>query len=177
MAKEKLSASQQKMKSIFDQHAERRVFAEGDCVLALLPLVTSPFQARFSGPYEVLKQLSDLNYLISTPDRRKKTQLCHVNLLKPYLDRVPSMPDVGKQLSVGETRPVCSIGRTSTIHVPEVVAAEVEDGMPELDPSVLPGRLKNSETLCNLEGLLGHLPQPDQSELGKTIFIISSPFW
>lgn len=32
--------------------------------------------------------MSDQNYLIATPDRRSSTQLCHVNLLKPYYVRV-----------------------------------------------------------------------------------------
>ena len=44
----------------------------------------SPFHAKFGGPYEVLKKVSDENYLIATPNRRKSSQLCHVNLLKPY---------------------------------------------------------------------------------------------
>lgn len=35
-------------------------------------------------PYTVFKQMSDQNYSISTPYQRKKTQLCHVNFLKPY---------------------------------------------------------------------------------------------
>ena len=31
--------------------------------MALLPLVSSPFHAKFMGPYTVTKQLSDQNYL------------------------------------------------------------------------------------------------------------------
>lgn len=32
----------------------------------------------------VEKRLADRNYLIETPDRRKRVQLCHINLLNPY---------------------------------------------------------------------------------------------
>lgn len=64
------------------------MFLPGDQVLALLPIVTSSFQATFSGPYSVVKKLADQNYLIATPDRRSSTQLCHVNLLKPYYVRI-----------------------------------------------------------------------------------------
>lgn len=106
-------------------------------VLALLPLVTSPFQVKFSGPYEVPKQLSELNYIISTPDWRKKTQLCHVDLLKPCFHQVTSEPGFVEQSSMGGGHPVCSVGRVST--TPKVVAAEVEDGLPDLDPCVLHG--------------------------------------
>lgn len=55
----------------------KRQFTEGDQVLVLLPVIGSPFQAKFVGPYTVVRQLSELNYLISTPDRRKRNQLCH----------------------------------------------------------------------------------------------------
>lgn len=120
------------MKSIFIQHAARRVFTVGDCILALLLLVTSPFQVKFSGPYEVPKRLFELNYIISTPDYRKETQLCHVDLLKPYFHQVTSEPGVVEQSSMGGGHPVCSVGRVST--TPKVVAAEVEVGLPDLDP-------------------------------------------
>ena len=60
------------------------VLSPGDQVLTLLSVVGSPFQTKFSGPYSVLRQVSDVNYLISTPDQRRSTQLCHGNMLKPY---------------------------------------------------------------------------------------------
>lgn len=87
LAKEKLSSAQDKMKRLYDRRAVRRVFSQGDKVLALLPMVGSPFQAKFLGPYTVVKQLSEQNYLVATPERRKHHQLCHVNLLKPYYSR------------------------------------------------------------------------------------------
>ena len=68
------------MKRLYDRIAERCVFSPGDQVLALLPNVGSPFQAKFMGPYNVVKRLSEQNYLVATPGRRKQNQLCHVNL-------------------------------------------------------------------------------------------------
>ena len=53
------------MKERYDRRAELHEFSEGDRVLALCPLMSSPFQAKFMGPYTVLKRASDLNYLIS----------------------------------------------------------------------------------------------------------------
>ncbi|KAL7857740.1 hypothetical protein AOLI_G00178420 [Acnodon oligacanthus] len=75
------------MKRLFDRRSEVRVFQPGDQVLALLPVVGSPLQAKFAGPYAVVRQVSDLNYLLVKPDRRKATRNCHVNLLKPYYAR------------------------------------------------------------------------------------------
>ena len=67
------------MKEIFDRDTDL-----GDQVLALLPIPGSPFWAEFSGPYDIVFQVTDQDYLIPSPNRRKSTQLCHVNLLKSY---------------------------------------------------------------------------------------------
>lgn len=70
LAKQQLALSQEKMKSWYDRHAERRTFSLGDQVLALFPVVCSPIQAKYAGPYTAVKQVSELNYIISTPERR-----------------------------------------------------------------------------------------------------------
>ena len=46
-----------------------------------------PFKARYYGPYTVAKKLTDVNYTVNTPGRRKQKQLCHINMLKKYIDR------------------------------------------------------------------------------------------
>ena len=58
---------QVKMKHLYDRKAEQHQFSPGHRVLALLPLVTAPFQAKFTGPFTVLRQVSEQNYLLSTP--------------------------------------------------------------------------------------------------------------
>lgn len=93
------------MKATFDRRAEQRQFSPGDQVLALLPVVGSPFQARFCGPFTVEKQVSEHDYLISLP--KNKTKLCHINLLKPY-DVREATTDTGADVSVGN--PVCCSG-------------------------------------------------------------------
>lgn len=45
-----------------------------------------PFEAKFDGPYVVQRKVSEENYVIGTPGRRKATKLCHVNLLKPFYE-------------------------------------------------------------------------------------------
>ena len=50
--------------------------------MELFPFVGNPLKAKYSGPYKMVKKISDTNYLVSTPGRRKETQVCHINMLK-----------------------------------------------------------------------------------------------
>ncbi|CAI9731147.1 Hypothetical predicted protein [Octopus vulgaris] len=75
------------MKQRYDGKSQKRSFPLDSKVLALLPVLGSSLKARFSGPYKVVKQLNNLDYVIETPDRRKKQQVCHVNMLKPFYER------------------------------------------------------------------------------------------
>lgn len=155
-AKENLRAAQKSMKVQYDRRAELQEFSAGDQVLALTPLVSSPFQAKYSGPFTVKERVSDLNYLLATPGRRKAVRLCHVNLLKPYFQR-----SVGGSGSAGEGSPVLVVG-TGAVQ-PE------GDGVPGPDDGVLSGRLKNSDSLSRLDVLLAHLPVAQRSELAALI--------
>ena len=68
------------------------------------------------------RKKSDLYYEIETPDRRKGTRVCHVNLLKPYYDR-----DCGRAGCLGGTK------LESGSHVTEVksvlAASSVENSL------------------------------------------------
>ena len=44
-------------------------------------------KAQFHGPYEVARKIIDLNYVVNTPNRNKATQMCHINMFKPYYER------------------------------------------------------------------------------------------
>ena len=79
-AKSNLKKAEGKMKQNFDKNTKERSFKSGDKVLALFPIPDRPPQARYFGPYTVEKKASDLNNIITTPDRRKQKQLCHINM-------------------------------------------------------------------------------------------------
>lgn len=156
LAREKLGSSQQKMKQKYDRKAELRGFSPGDKVLALLPLINSPFQAKYFGPFTVLRRVSDLNYVIETPGRRKSSQLCHVNLLKAYHSRDPVAS--------------ISTGSSASAAVPVTVSSSlsfVGEESEELGASeeILIGRLKNSETLQHLDEMVGHLDSEKRDQL------------
>lgn len=169
LAKTNMSAAQSRMKCWFDKRARKRSFNPGDQVLLLLPVPGSALQARYSGPYTVKKKVNDRNYVISTPDRKRLNRLCHVNMLKPYLTRVPPpLPSIARTESVlalsgAETAnefrgaevqsdALC----TTTVIDPELVEIEVTDVVSPSD-EVVKGRLKNSDMLLNLDKCCSHL--------------------
>ncbi len=75
LAREHLITAQSRMKTRYDKRSVNRSFQSGDSVLVLLPESGSVFRAKFSGPYEVKEKLSDTNYVIYTPERRRKTRV------------------------------------------------------------------------------------------------------
>ena len=60
------------MKLHYNENAQDRNFEPGDKVLTLLPIPGRPLQARYYGPCTVDKKLSDVNYIVNTPGRRKR---------------------------------------------------------------------------------------------------------
>ena len=73
------------MKESYDKQTETCLFEPGDQVLALLPVVGSPFQARFSGPYTVKSRMSDRDYLVYTPDRSGAVGSCEFIEILPFV--------------------------------------------------------------------------------------------
>ncbi|XP_076067656.1 uncharacterized protein LOC143040447 [Oratosquilla oratoria] len=93
-ARETLQSGQGPMKQKYDRKANVREFKQGDRVLVLLPFQSKPLRAKFSEPYVVTKRVGKLNYIVASPDKRRKQQLCHLNMLKAYQERDKS--DVGE---------------------------------------------------------------------------------
>ena len=77
MAKRNLQESQSKMKVWYKRKAKSRCFEPGDRVLVLFPFVGNPLQAKYSGSYKVVKKISDTNYLVKTPGRRRETRVSY----------------------------------------------------------------------------------------------------
>ncbi|XP_013877072.1 uncharacterized protein LOC106526897 [Austrofundulus limnaeus] len=169
VARKKLTKVQSKMKKRYDCKTENKEFFPGDKVLALTPLLTSPFQAKYSGPYAVLERLSDQNYLISTPARRSDKNLFHVNLLKPYVSR--DLSDGVSAMSAA-SHPVCL-----SISSGDSVVADLKTDDPlSPDDAMVTGRLKNSDYLKRLKELLGHLEPLQQEQLSQLITNFPSLF-
>ena len=146
LARANLVSAQKSMKSRYDLNTVNRTFKPGQKVLALLPVSGNPLRARYFGPYVIDKKLSDLNYVVVTPDRRKQTQLCHVNMLKPYVDR----------------------DSTVTVHPVNVVTSDPDEVVSSCSENFnLPGtaKLTNSDILQDLDSKLSHLLPSQRQDL------------
>lgn len=148
LAKENLVIAQGKMKVHFDRTSKLREFKQGDKVLAYLPSPGSPMSARYKGPYEILKKVNDTNYVIATPDRKKPTQVMHINLLKLYVTRDPA--DDYKRLPCTA---INVLDNTTDIH----------------DVITLDNSSSNSNIMSNLPSFLVHLTQEQKSDIIKLI--------
>lgn len=154
VARESLEVAQKKMKCRYDRKSVQRTFNKGDQVLLLLPMVGSALSARFSGPYEVVRKISNTDYVIGTPDRKRKTRVCHVNMLKTFHNR-EAVQNVllADEITVPVSSPVL------------VACAAVEIADPEDDGVILRhtyqqcARLTNSEVLTDFAFHVSHLSE------------------
>ena len=150
LAKENLKISQDKTKSWYDCKAKMRTFKAGDKVLVLLPLRGNPLQAKYHGPYEILRKVNDLNYIVKTPDRMKAQQFCHINMLKPYFEK----PQVV----------LSSVSKNAIEN--ECLS---ENLMSDIDKPVN-SKLCNSMILANLDTKLEHLSEKERHELSTLLY-------
>ncbi|XP_076043861.1 uncharacterized protein LOC143026954 [Oratosquilla oratoria] len=149
IAAEHLDESQSRAKHWFDKKARYREFQPGDLVLVLLPFKGNVFQAKFQGPYRVIKRVGEVNYVVATPERRRKQWLCHINMLKDYAHTS------GEPLGA----PVCL---TNPVN-PAEVEGEVEVG--PLPVSCAEAWGENTAARAVLETGLGHLNDEQKEEL------------
>ena len=90
-ASDNMKISKEQMKVNYNKKTKVRHFKVVDNVLVYFPVPGSPLKHKFSGPYKITKVINKLNYVISTPDGKKSTQLVHVNLIKHYHGKITSV--------------------------------------------------------------------------------------
>lgn len=76
--------NKKKEKVYYDRNCRKRKLNVGDKVLLLLPTSTSKLLAEWKGPYEVVRKLNKVDYVIRVGDVEKTY---HVNMLKQFKDR------------------------------------------------------------------------------------------
>ena len=84
LVRENLTRAQQQQKHWYDRTAVEREFQTGDQVLVLLPTDTSKLLARWQGPYQILRRIGKVDYLVNMHDKRKKKRVLHVNMLQKW---------------------------------------------------------------------------------------------
>ena len=121
----------------------------------MLPVVGNPLQAKYSGPYKVVKKISDTNYLVRTPGRRKETQVCHINMLKAYHEKPkPELVTLNNRL-----------GLESPTHSKDCVGQVAAKEEVRLGNDQQPIKQQNSQILNDLCTKLSHLPSVQRKEL------------
>lgn len=99
---------------------------------------------------------------MSTPGRRKKTQLCHVNMLKAYHSR--ENIDFGKSKGDDIISDVTlNVTSDKSYEGGEEIRATQPEG--DFEVTVQPVKLGNSQVVNNLGSKLSHLTQPQAKEL------------
>ncbi|GBM51196.1 Retrovirus-related Pol polyprotein from transposon 17.6 [Araneus ventricosus] len=91
LAVERMTEAQVKRKVWYDKNAVRRKFQVGDQVLVLATSKQNKLAVQWTGPGVIESQLSDTNYIVKMTNKNDKTQIYHVNLLKPYHQRPESV--------------------------------------------------------------------------------------
>ena len=148
LAHKNLRTAQISMKELYDQKSKVRSFSVGDKVLVLLPIVSNPMKARYQGPYVISSKIDELNYIVSTPDRKKDTQLCHANMIKEYYAR--------------------SIESDSVLSVQDIDFEIKNDNQN--------ARLANSDIMKDMKSLTNHLPSDEGNSLENLIVEFKSIF-
>ena len=115
-AKANISSTQKSVEEKYDADIAERNFQPGLKVLALLPVPGNTLSSRFFVPYVIEKKLNDLSYTIVTPDKRKQTQWCHINMLKPSVERSSNLVEGLANVNVVVSEPKeLSVELSSTV--------------------------------------------------------------
>ena len=77
--------AQQKAKVRYDRKSRAIKYQPGDLVLVLQTQPIKPLTMRYTGPHKVLKQTSQVDYLIEFLNTRKPQRVIHCNLLRNIL--------------------------------------------------------------------------------------------
>ena len=152
------------MKVWYDRKTKLWCFEPGDRVLVLFPVVGNPLQAKYSGPYKVVKKNSDKSYVVRTPHRLKETQVCHISMLKAYHEKIKTKL-VTLNNKLGLENP------THSKDCADLEAKKAEDTESEvrLGNDQQPIKLQNSQILNGLGTKLSYLPSVQRKELAAVI--------
>lgn len=172
-AAENLRQAQKAQKLWYDQYARHREYQPGQKVLLLLPTSTSKLLAKWQGPYVITRKMGPVTYEVHHPDKGKKTQVYHVNLMKEWKER--TIADTKVKLENTEMKvEVAEVKRQEAkVMMVRKVEADGEDGE---DVQAWRPRTAEAVTLDHLKGdlrkdlleVFGCFPSLFQPRPGRT---------
>jgi hypothetical protein len=93
---EKLEKAQQAQAAIYDLSADDINLPIPSSVMQRVGQqkkgISKKLAFLWEGPYEVIKRISTVTYLVRAPGKKRAPWICHVDRLKPYYS--PSVPDI-----------------------------------------------------------------------------------
>ena len=126
LASEKEENERIKRKGYYDRKAISRSFEPGDMVLVLNSNRINKLDVHWIGPGEVLRKLSDTNYIVTLPGkcgRDDRSKVYHINMLKRYFTR----EGIVNYLSALATQ----VAPDLEIEIPEISGKEQYGNWPE----------------------------------------------
>ena len=151
-----LKQAQKQQKRWYDRTASEREFQTGDQVLVLLPTETSKLLAKWQGPYQVLRRVGKVDYLVDMHDRWKRKRVLHINMLQKW-----HKPTVTATSYMADEVPV---DREET----EVPVWNEDDGS---DPKLMIGSQLTSDERKEMEELLQRYASVLQNQPGRTTLV------
>lgn len=142
-AQSQLSQHQDRSIKLWGMKAVPRTFNVGQKVLAFLPASGNPLQKKYNGPYIIKEKINPVNYIIESPDRRMKTQLVHINLIKEYISRTPE--------SESEEIPVVSLCVKEEDSETVTSDNKMEENSLDMEVCTSVNAIQNSDILANLK--------------------------
>jgi len=140
LAQETMGTAQRNQKKWYDQKSRERIFEPGQKVLLLLPTSDSKLLTKWHGPYEVSRRIGKVTYELYMPERAKKHQTFHVNLLKEYQERQEPVHQLFVRAvqdeEVTEKFFPGSTVQSSPIDVSHLSVSQQEEVIPLLDPEL-----------------------------------------
>lgn len=77
--------NKRKEKFYYDRNCRKRNFKLGDKVLLLLPTSSNKLVAEWKGPYEVVRKVNKVDYVVRIGDHER---MYHINMLRPFHERI-----------------------------------------------------------------------------------------
>ena len=164
LAKKHMEVSKALMKVNYDKGKKDRNYQVGDEVLVFLPTEKNLFQAKFEGPFQITEKLSNLDYRIATPSRRKASRIVHVNQIKSFVRRDQDAEAAPLQDQKAKVAPT---NQPNSAVIGAIVTNEEElvDLNRFKDAEIPSPKLKNSEIMNDLDSKLKDVPTSMRSEL------------
>ncbi|GBL99636.1 Retrovirus-related Pol polyprotein from transposon 412 [Araneus ventricosus] len=83
-----MTETRDKRKTWYDKNAVKRELRVGELILVLATSKPNKMAVQWTGPGVIESKLSETNYIVRMEGKKDKTQIYHINLLKPYHQRL-----------------------------------------------------------------------------------------